>query len=195
MNCLAHALIASRRGESIVGNLLGDFVHGRVDDRYDADFAQGIRIHRAIDAFTDAHPRTLVSRQRLRPPYRRWGGVLIDVFFDHFLANDWSTYNDATLREFADHVYADLAHRREELPARMRGFAHYMTSTDLLVAYREVSGIDRALKGLSARVRRDNPLHDASGELVRLFAELEGDFRAFFPDLLEEFRGDRDSLA
>jgi acyl carrier protein phosphodiesterase len=77
----------------------------------------------------------------------------------------------------------------------MRGFADYMRSTDLLVAYRDVSGIDRALKGLSTRVRRDNPLHDASGELVRLFAELEGDFRAFFPDLLEEFRGDRDSLA
>lgn len=195
MNCLAHAWLAHRRGESVVGNLLGDFVRGDPEGHYHGALLQGIRVHRAIDAYTDDHPVVHRSRARLPPPYRRWGGVLVDVFYDHYLASGWTLFADVPLRAFADGVYSSLGRHRGELPERMRGFADYMARTDLLVSYATVEGIDRALTGLSRRVRRENPLADASGEFARLHGVLRGDFEAFFPELLDEFRAGRDSLA
>jgi acyl carrier protein phosphodiesterase len=45
----------------------------------------GITLHRAIDTFTDAHP---VFRESTKVTFRyhHYAGVIVDVFYDHFLA-------------------------------------------------------------------------------------------------------------
>ena len=184
MNHLAHALVAHRAGGSIVGNLMGDFVKGRPEDRYGGEILAGIRLHRRIDAFADEHEAFARSRSRIQPPHRRYAGILVDIFYDHFLARGWDEFEDQGLREFVDRVYAELRRERERLPSRMTGFVTYMIDTDLLFAYREREGIARAFTGLSRRVRRENPLADAPGELDRERSGLERDFLEFFPALL-----------
>lgn len=194
MNHLAHALVAVRAGGSIVGNLMGDFVKGdpaaAAANPLPADILEGIRLHRRVDAFTDAHPAVARSLRRFRPRFRRWGGVLTDIFYDHVLARCWDELGEGTLRGFADRVYAELedARRTVPLPERMQRFLDYLRAADLLVAYAETEGVDRALQGLSRRVRRANPLGDGVEELERAGPGFEADFRELFPDLLREAR-------
>jgi acyl carrier protein phosphodiesterase len=188
LNHLAHALVAVRAGGSIVGNLMGDFVKGRPAPSLPADVLEGIRLHRRVDAFTDSHPAAARSLRRFRPRFRRWGGVLTDIFYDHVLARSWEELGEGSLRGFADRVYAELedARRTVPLPERMLPFLDYLRATDLLVAYAETEGVDRALQGLSRRVRRRNPLGDGVEELERAAAGFRADFRELWPDVVEE---------
>lgn len=187
MNVLAHAWLASRAGESIVGHLLGDFVKGRAEDRWEGDLLHGIHRHRKIDAYTDDHPAVRRSVRRFRGEFRRWGGVLADMYYDHVLANAWGELGEGTLRSFADRVYGELEEHRPRLPQRMQHFTDFMRASDLLVSYTELEGIDRSLQGISRRVRRANPLADGVTELEREGERLGADFREFVPDLLAEF--------
>ncbi|NNE43729.1 MAG: hypothetical protein HKN12_05955, partial [Gemmatimonadetes bacterium] len=100
MNVLAHAWLAARAGESMVGHLLGDFVKGRRPEAaWDGELLHGIRRHRRIDAYTDDHPAVQRSVRRFRGEFRRWGGVLTDMYYDHVLAREWEELGDGTLRD------------------------------------------------------------------------------------------------
>ena len=184
MNHLAHALIAVRTGTSLVGNLLGDFVKGRPEDRYSGDPLVGIRLHRAVDAFVDDHPVFARSRARVSPSRRRFAGIVVDLAYDHVLAREWERWGDGTLRAFADRVYAELDAMGDLLPPRMRRFRRYMISTDLLVAYRTREGIARALEGMSMRMRRENALGTAVEEVDRSAPGFADDFEELFPAVL-----------
>lgn len=181
MNHLAHALIAVRTETSIVGNLMGDFVKGRPETMYDGELLRGILTHRRVDAFVDAHPIFERSRGRLPGDLRRWSGILVDVGYDHALARGWDAFGEGTLREFSDSVYAQLGAARGRLPERMLGFVDYMTSTDLLAAYREPDGVSRALFGMSRRLRRANPLDVAAADVLRVASGLEEDLKTLLP--------------
>ena len=184
MNHLAHALIAVRTGTSIAGNLMGDFVKGRPEDRYDGALLEGIRLHRAVDAMTDDHPVFRRSRERMRPPFRRYAGILVDIFYDHVLARNWAAHSDEPLRPFVDRVYDELIEHRPRLPERMHRFVDYMLGTDLLMSYETHEGIVQALTGISHRMSRENPLDRAGEVLVEEAVGLDADFAEFFPDLL-----------
>jgi acyl carrier protein phosphodiesterase len=188
VNHLAHALIALRTGTSVVGNLMGDFVKGRPESTYEGELLRGIRTHRVVDAFVDAHPAFWRSRGRLPSALRRWSGILVDVGYDHALARRWDVLGEGTLREFADSVYAQLDASRAELPERMRGFVDYMTSTDLLAAYRDPEGVTRALAGMSHRVGRANPLGTAAPEVLRIAMGLEEDLSLLLPETVRAAR-------
>jgi acyl carrier protein phosphodiesterase len=184
VNHLAHALIASRTGTSIVGNLMGDFVKGRPEDRYEGALLRGIRMHRAVDAFVDEHPAFVRSRGRFDSSLRRWSGILVDLGYDHVLAKRWEDLGEGTLRSFAQRVYAEVAGARDVLPERMHRFAEYMPRVDLLVAYREPEGITRALEGMSHRMRRANPLGRAASDVIRASAGLSSDLDELWPAVL-----------
>ncbi len=189
MNHLAHALVADRSGTSLVGNLLGDFVKGSPETRYEGELLRGIRLHRRIDVLTDGHRLFRRSRARIRNDLRRYSGILVDLFYDHLLARRWEEYSEVPLPAFADRVYSELEAARDELPDRMQRFVSFMIRTDLLVSYRDQEGIGTALTGISRRMRRRNPLAGAGTELTRIENGLGEDFRGFFPDLLREVEG------
>jgi len=195
VNHLAHALLAVRTGTSIPGNLLGDFVKGRPEDRWDGELLRGIRLHRAVDAFVDLHPAFARSRARISPARRRFAGVLVDLAYDHLLARDWERRGEGTLREFADRVYAELEAAGDILPERMRGFRRYMVDTDLLVAYRERAGIARALAGMSRRMRRPNALAGGEEELDRAGDDLARDLEELLPAVVDAARREAARLA
>jgi acyl carrier protein phosphodiesterase len=184
MNHLAHTYLADRTGHSILGTLLADYLRGRIAADWEAEIRRGIRIHRALDTFTDAHPVTARSRGRLRPPHRRFGGVLVDIFYDHFLARSWAEWTDEPLAAFSERVGALLAADRERLPPRLGRFLDYMLAERLFVSYREPAGIDRALRGIALRSRRAAPLRTGVRELERTYDGLREDFRAFFPQVV-----------
>ncbi len=183
MNYLAHLFLSGPTDESVIGALLGDFVKGPLRDRYSPGVRAGIFLHRRIDRYTDTHEivrasRSLVSRER-----RRFAGILVDVFYDHFLARHWTSYAVMSLADFTRGVYAILMRHRASLPERLQRILPHMMGDDWLGSYRELQAIDRALNGLARRSQHSELLLDAVQELELNYAQFEGHFLAFFPEL------------
>jgi acyl carrier protein phosphodiesterase len=183
VNWLAHLRLSPDEPQVRLGALLGDFARADEVERLPPRVRDGVLQHRALDRFTDAHPVFRRSRARIAAPLRRFAGVLIDVFYDHFLARDWQRFGDGRpLRAFTAAQYALLAEHRALLPAVLRDVAPAMQSEDWLASYAELAGIDLVLLRMSRRLRRDNPLASGGAELRAHYAELEGDFAAFFAE-------------
>jgi acyl carrier protein phosphodiesterase len=183
MNVLAHALLASPDAELMLGSLIGDFVRGRIDPALPPKVRAGIALHRAVDGYTDSHAEVVAARTLFAPPFRRYAGILLDVWFDHLLARQWTRFGEGALDDFSDRVRALLDANAELVPERMRAFAAYLGANDLPAAYRHTAMIGQALHGMSRRLSRANPLAEALPVLVDLHAPLQERFEAFFPEL------------
>ena len=165
---------------------MGDFVKGVLDDNTDlsSELRQGIVLHRRIDRYCDSHPIFIRSKRRIQAPYQRYVGILIDMFYDHFLARYWSRYSTQSLRAFCDHVYPILQFYQPNVPPRMQRSITYMLNNDLLMSYQAPEGIARSLAGIEKRLKRPSGLGAADRELSRHYAELAADFELFFPDMM-----------
>ena len=194
MNLLAHALLAAPDADLMFGSLIGDFVRGRIDPDLPPGVRAGIALHRAIDTYTDAQQDVAVARQLFDAPLRRYAGVLLDIWFDHLLAREWSFHSSEALDDFSRHVRALLDARASLVPERMRRFVAYLNAHDLPAAYRDVSMIGEVLHGVSRRFTRENPVAEALPVLVALDAPLLASFRAFFPRLQEFAETERERL-
>ncbi len=188
MNYLAHLYLADDDAESLIGSLMGDFVKGRVDENLPAGIRNGVLLHRRVDTFTDAHPVVQRSKARIRPEFRRYAGILIDMFYDHFLARYWHDYASQSLEHFSQRVNQVFTEQLHTLPPRMQRSMAYLVSNDLLVSYREISGIAHALAGIEGRLKRPSGLRHAAAELHVNYAELLRDFGEFFPELIDYTR-------
>ena len=186
VNYLAHVLLGEQSPEGFVGALLGDFVKGRLDQhegKWPEGIARGIRLHRAIDRFTDAHPVPRCSRNRFVPPRRRFAGIIVDICYDHFLCLAWSQFSRRPLGEFTDSVYQALSDHREILPPRLAAAAPRMIERNWLGSYCDLERMGRAIDGVSTRVRGGESMRGAVQDVRAVYSALEGDFHAFFPEL------------
>lgn len=195
MNYLGHLYLAEDTPLSLVGNLLGDFVKGAVSDAYPLAIRRGIELHRKVDAFTDSHTVFRAGRQLISPVRRRFAGIMMDVFYDHFLAKHWLRYSPATLPSFSQKVYRALRENRDLLPERLQRMLPYIIEEDWLTSYKHLGAVDRALNRLSQRFKRENTLAGAVEELESNYAALEAGFHSFFPDLIAYARAYSDTRA
>ena len=192
MNFLAHLFLSGTPGSAtyadvLVGNFIADSVPGRQLENYPPAVQAGIRLHRAIDTFTDQHPVVRRSTQRLRAAgYGKYAGVISDMFLDHFLARQFTEFSPENLPDFARRVYALLQAREGEMPPRVQQMLYYMVQHNWLLGYAETAGIARALGGLSRRASAGSGMETAATELVANYAAYEADFREFFPQLRAE---------
>lgn len=183
MNLLAHLYLADITGTSMAGQILGDRIKGRLDGRFAPNVEQGIRLHRAIDGFTDRHPVTADMRQRFAPPLRRYGGILVDIGFDYCLAHNWAQYSDTALPRFA---YDAVTRVQREWPAGGPMPAHRFAGlATVLAGYRQPQGLQRALDSVDSRLQRPSPLPDALPALLNEYEALAAGFETFFTQLCE----------
>lgn len=196
MNHLAHALLADLGDRDFaMGSALGDFVHGRPDPAWPAARQAGLRFHRAIDHFTDAHPEVVAARRCFVPPMRRYAGIALDVWFDHLLVHGWNRYStDEPLADFAPRWLAMLDAHADELPQPLRAFLGWMHAHDLPVAYGDDATLDAVFHALARRLSRPSPVANALPALQAHAADLQRHFDAFFPDLVNHARGLRGRL-
>jgi acyl carrier protein phosphodiesterase len=187
LNWLAHVFLSEPEVEFRLGNLLADVVRGAQRESMPVNFLRGVACHHAIDAFTDSHPVVRRSRARISPPQRRFSGVLVDVFYDYFLATHWAQYASMPLAEFTAAFYADIARSRIALPEQARAVTERIMKNDLLGSYRGVEGVERSLRRLSAylssRWQRRFALEDGIADLRAQHDVFAADFLEFFPAL------------
>jgi acyl carrier protein phosphodiesterase len=192
MNYLAHVFLARHTAGGMIGGLLGDFAKGSIL-AYPPDVQRGIRLHRAIDRYTDGHVLVRAGRGLISPARRRYAGIMLDVFYDHFLACHWQRYSGTPLHVFTCATYAALLPRCAEFPVRLQTILPRMAADDWLASYRELWAVEAALNGIARRFKRANTLGGGVDELVDNYAALEAHFLAFFPQL-ERYVGDCASL-
>jgi acyl carrier protein phosphodiesterase len=184
MNFLAHLYLSGDNEKIMIGNFLGDFVRGRnLAEKFESEIVLGIELHRAIDAFTDTHDIVSQSKRRLRTKYRHYAPVIVDIFYDHFLARNWASLHDKPLVDFARRAYGTLKRFYDILPDEARHMLPYMINGDWLVSYAETQGIQRALTGMSKRTKFDSKMDESIEDLLAGYDDFEKEFQTFFPEL------------
>jgi acyl carrier protein phosphodiesterase len=183
LNYLAHLYLSGSNDQLKIGNFIADHVKGSVIENYSGDVLAGIHFHRLIDSFTDQHPVVSISNARLRPDFRKYAPVISDVFFDHFLARNWSAYHHLPLEKFAENSYTLMRSNEQLLPVRAVYMLNYMESQNWLVHYASIEGIEKALTGLSKRTRFISNMDKAHLFLQEHYQDFENDFELFFKDI------------
>lgn len=188
MNYLAHLYLADGTPDSLLGNLMADFLRGDTPDRFSPAVQAGIRLHRLVDAYTDTHPVVLECKRIVQPPFRRFAGIITDVAWDYFLARDWHQHAPEELGEFTGRVYALLEERHEALPERLQRLAPRMIAGDWLRSYGTLDGACAVFPRAARLLKRENCLAEAGPVFRHHCDEWEDAFRRFFPDLVSYVR-------
>ncbi len=185
MNYLAHFHLAWPDEGLLLGGLEGDFHKGLLPTDGHWPLAEGISLHRSIDAYTDRHPRLAELRDQFPAPLRRYAGILTDLSFDHLLSRHWGNFHPRALADFNLEVYEILAEQEHQLSPAAATMAQRIRQYDLLGAYHTWDTIPASAKRIGERFKRGNPFNNVEPELSALLPELETAFLAFYPDLLE----------
>ncbi len=185
MNFLAHLYLSGNDDDLIVGNFIADMVKGQQINGYNPGIVQGIRLHRQIDQFTDKHPLFLQSKSRLRVKYRLYAGVIVDMYYDHFLAKYWTEYSQHPLSKYVARAYALLKKNIGILPPRAGFILPYMIENNWLVNYADLSSLGRNFGGMARRTPYDSRMEEAVNDLTLHYKSYETEFRTFFPELTD----------
>jgi acyl carrier protein phosphodiesterase len=183
MNFLSHLYLSGNSEGLIIGNFIADSVKGSDLSYYPPEIQKGIMLHRKIDTFTDAHPIVEESKKRLRGRYRKYASVIVDIYYDHFLAANWPDHSSEELGQYAQRIYDLIQGNQILLPERSIHFTRYMVYYNILEAYSRLEGIDRVLKGMAERARFQSNMEHAIAELKEHYSLFEDEFKRFFPEL------------
>jgi acyl carrier protein phosphodiesterase len=181
MNYLAHAYLSFNNPEVLVGNMISDYVKGSARYDFPPGIAAGIELHRRIDEFTDTHEATAAAKEFFRPRYRLYSAPIVDIIYDHFLANDPDTFSEQSLFAFTQTVYAILDRNADLLPPKFSALLPYMKQHNWLYHYKEVEGIARSLAGLSQRASAMGDTQEAIDVLNEKRSEIQQCYDVFAP--------------
>ena len=184
MNFLAHLYLSRNNTNIMIGNFIADHIQGNKYEGFSTEIQQGIFLHREIDTFTDAHEVVRKSKRRLHERYRHYDGVIIDIFYDYFLAKNWASYSEIPLELFTKSVYNLLDEIKLDLPIKSQQFINYMIEYNILFNYKYKDGIEKVLNGMNKRTKGKSQMNLAIEDLHCLEAEFEADFTLFFKELI-----------
>lgn len=185
MNFLAHIYLSGDNDLLKIGNFMADSIRGNSYENYPEEIKKGILLHRSIDSFTDMHPVYRQSKHRLHEKYGHYSGVIMDIFYDHFLAKNWANYSNKKLEEYADEFYQLLRDNYDLLTDKIQGMMPYMIARNWLVSYASISGLEMILFQMDHRTKNRVAMHEAIVELQEFYLEFETEFTQFFIELQE----------
>jgi len=194
MNYLTHLFLAEDTEESIIGNLLGDFVKGRLNDSYSPEIIKGIRTHRRVDYFTDTHEIVKKTKKLISDERSKYSGVLVDIFFDHFLTLNWDKFSDTDFDIFIEKSYEIILKFQDIYPQKGKILIPRIVQMDWLRKYGDYEGLSLVFDRMYERVKRENPLRGSESELRDNYSEMEENFNLFFPDLIRYVNEIRNEL-
>lgn len=189
MNFLAHIYLSGNNDLLKIGNFMADSIRGNSYENYPEEIKKGILLHRSIDSFTDMHPVYRKSKHRLHEKYGHYSGVIMDIFYDHFLAKNWANYSNKKLEEYADEFYQLLQDNYDLLTAKIQGMMPYMIARNWLVSYASISGLEMILFQMDHRTKNRVAMHESIVELQKFYLEFETEFTQFFEELQKHCKG------
>ena len=183
MNFLAHIYLSGDDCQVQIGNFMADGIRGKDYMLYPEAVRRGILLHRAIDTFTDAHPLFRQGTKRLHDNYHHYSGVIMDVFYDHFLAANWSNYHDVSLRDFSENFYKCLEENDNLINSKTRNMLPIMKRENWLLSYASPEGIERILQQMDYRTKHKSEMGNAKTELLAHYNYFQQEFFEFFEEV------------
>ncbi|NOZ45518.1 MAG: DUF479 domain-containing protein [Chlorobi bacterium] len=169
----------------MIGNFIGDAIKGNNYNSYSENIKKGILLHRKIDSFTDTHPLVIKSIKRLRTNYGKYAGIVIDIFYDHFLSVNWSVFSQTERKIFINNTYQTIVSYNYILPDKVKRFLPYMIQNNWLESYIEISSIKNVLNGMTRHTSLPNKTDFAMQILKNNYELFEIEFNAFFSEIIE----------
>lgn len=191
MNFLAHLLLAGPDPASRIGNLLGDFVKGTpesLENQFPPKVLAGIMMHRRLDLFTDQHRSFLAAKELLTEERRRFAGIIVDVFFDHFLSRCWDKHCEQALPKFVEEIFELLKTHPDWLSENLLSLLPRMRRENWLMCYGTVEGLNLTFARISRRSPRLTAICEATEDLTDHYPKFQEAFDAFYPDVKEKAR-------
>lgn len=185
MNYLAHLYLSGNDEATLVGNFIGDYVKGKSYEKFPIDIQKGILLHRQIDSFTDKHPKFREAKKLLNGDFGLYSGIVIDLFYDHFLAKNWNIYSPLTLREFAKYSHAVLLSHFGHLPKRVQGFLPFLIQHRRLESYAGIQGIQKSLEIMSHYTSLPNNSKKAITVMKSNIPFFEENFAVFMSEIVD----------
>lgn len=183
MNFLAHAFLSGNDEHLMFGNFIADSVKGQQILKFNAKVQRGIHLHRAIDQFTDSHPTVQEAVRLLQEYFRKYAPVVLDIYFDHFLARNWQKFSDENLNSFVWNVYRTMIFQFDQLPPRSRRILPWMIAQNWLAGYGNYDQLDSVFKGMARRTSFNSGMENAIKVLKTNELVLQQYFHDFFPEL------------
>jgi len=187
MNYLGHAFLSFGDGGILTGNMIGDHVKGRLAlDNFPPQIKKGLELHRKIDGMADGHSATLRGKLLFRQDYGLYAGPIMDILYDHFLANDPACFaSEPALKDFSQKTYAQLEEHSAYFPEKFSAYFPYMKEHDWLYNYRSMKGIERSLQGLARRAVHMPPVDKAYETFVGHYHLLNQCYFEFIDDIIK----------
>ena len=183
MNFLAHIYLSGDNDLLKIGNFMADTIRGHSYKNYPDEIKKGVLLHRSIDSFTDTHPVYRQSKHRLHEKYGHYSGVIMDIFYDHFLAKSWNTYSDVKLEVYAESFYHLLKDNYEILTDKVKSMMPYMFARNWLVSYATIDGLQMIMFHMDHRTQNRVNMNESMVELQQYYTEFEQEFTIFFEEL------------
>ena len=195
MNYLAHLFLASDKENARLGGLLADFVRGDAKQKYSIDIQYEIHLHKLIDAYTDSHPVILDAKKMVDEKKHRYMGIVLDVFYDHKLAQNWGIYSNLSLLEFTQQTYHLMQNNDNLLPNVVREFVSFMIQEDWLTSYTDMQGFTKAIRRLSMRLTKGEIMWNCISDVEENYSAFSVGFEEFFPQLIDYVQRQRADTA
>ena len=194
MNFLAHVYLSGNNPSLAIGNLIADKIKGKKVHELPREFQKGIYLHRYIDQFTDQHLRFKKCVKELFPVYRHYSRVIVDLYFDHFLAKNWSHYHKIPLNEFSKNFYGKLTDSSIVFSDSIQKFIIILVSHDWFGQYESISGLKNILGQMEKRTKFPSKLSDSINDLKIKYSYFENHFFIFFDELIDNIKNKIKSL-
>lgn len=195
MNYLAHVYLSGSDKDLIIGNFIADHVKGKAYLDYPETIQKGILLHRKIDDFTDHHPLFKKNVTLLFPQFRHYSRVIVDMFFDHFLAAQWELYHPDPLEDFSRQFYLLMQEYSGSLPDKTKKILPILSKYNWFVAYQSLKGLEDILFQMSQRTRFPSKMSLAVVELEKNYSKIALDFNTFFTELINFVQLERENLS
>ena len=184
MNYLAHAYLSFNNTDLLLGNMISDYVKGKKQYDFPVGIQNGIRLHRAIDDFTDTHEATLQIKKLFKPKYRLYAGAFTDVVYDYFLANDTNEFSsEKDLKIFTQSTYKLLQTQSAHFPEKFATQFPYMQLHDWLYNYRLNEGMQKSFGGLARRAKYIDETDTAYQLFLDNKSNIQHWYEIFMPDV------------
>ena len=183
MNYLAHLHLSFDDPNVELGNFIGDRVRRTMRSQYSDSILMGVDLHHSIDAFTDAHQITKQATAILKPHFRLYSSVIVDVFFDYFLARHWGLFHHDELELFTRRIIEHFDREFHQIPKRMQSMARWFLDHNAFLKYSTTDGIEGALRGMSRRTQFHKSLDTSMSLFHKHFDRFDALFLEFYPQL------------
>ena len=185
MNYLAHVFLSGDNEEILIGNFIGDYVKGREFKKYSESIKKGILLHRNIDSYTDKNKIVKKSKSLLNKKYGKYSGIIIDIFYDHFLTRDWHKFSDQSLTDYTENLHKILIKYSGILPEKVKLFLPSFIDNKWIRTYKSIKGIEIVLQRMSDKTTLPDETDFAICILKDYYGQIEDDFLNYFPGLIK----------